>query len=140
MFKLGGSQPDLRWSDSGKLNTGRARMGTPRKRNTAPSAMPSLASKSMRTRSVLSTQAGSPEPSRGQLVYSASVAKERALSMKSTRAARPPDFRRRNSNSGCRKKPSKRSTRSSSRGPLYTAPSRRTRTWPMARARSSGLS
>ena len=64
----GGSQPDLRASLSGKLSTGAARIGTPRKRSTAPSAMPSLASKSSLTRRVDSSQAGVPWPSTVQLV------------------------------------------------------------------------
>ena len=76
----GGNQPDLRASESGKLSEGSARMGTLRKRSTAPSATPSLLSRSMLTRSVRSTQAGSAGVSRGQLVYSARVALERALS------------------------------------------------------------
>jgi hypothetical protein len=64
----GGSQPDLRSSDSGKVSTGAARIGTPMKRSTAPSATPSLASKSSLTRSVLISQAGMPSPLRSQLV------------------------------------------------------------------------
>jgi hypothetical protein len=49
MLMVGGSQPDLRALLSGKLRLGRARMGVPRKRSTAPSAMPSLASRSSLT-------------------------------------------------------------------------------------------
>ena len=69
MFRLGGSQPDLRASVTGKLKAGAARIGTPRKRSTAPSARPSLASKSSDTSRASSTQSGSaPVSSRGQLV------------------------------------------------------------------------
>ena len=65
---VGGSQPDLRASVSGKLKRGAARIGTPRKRSTAPSAVPSLVAKSRLTRSVDSSHAGVPEPSGVQLV------------------------------------------------------------------------
>ncbi len=65
---IGGSQPDLRASVSGKLTDGAPRIGTPRKRSTAPSATPSLVSRLNVIRSALSSHAGSPEPSAGQLV------------------------------------------------------------------------
>jgi hypothetical protein len=78
---VGGSQPDLRPSPSGKLSVGSARMGTSMKRSTAPSAMPSLGrSPAARGRS----SAPRPGPpgralaSRGQLVYQAAV-RHRAL-------------------------------------------------------------
>ncbi|MFT3858841.1 MAG: hypothetical protein QM742_15545 [Aquabacterium sp.] len=58
--KLGGSQPDLRASLSGKVSVGAARMGTPLNQITALSAVPSLASKSRYTLLVLSDQSGSP--------------------------------------------------------------------------------
>ena len=87
---LGGSQPDLRSSVNGKLNSGAQRIGTPRKRSTAPCAMPSLLLKSILTRSLVSSQSGSPLPSAGQLLYVAFVATVRWLSMKSMRSALPP--------------------------------------------------
>ena len=65
---LGGSHPDLRAPVTGKLIEGSARIGTPRNCSTAPCATPSLRAKSRSRRRALSSQAGSFEPSRGQLV------------------------------------------------------------------------
>jgi hypothetical protein len=100
---VGGNQPDLRASLSGKLRLGRARMGTPRKRSTAPSAMPSLVSKSISTLRMRSCQSGSSPVPSGQLVYDAWAARERALPRKSMRSARPLVPMRRNSKVGDRK-------------------------------------
>ena len=55
---VGGSRPDLRLSDSGKVMYGMGSTGTPWNSSTAPSAVPTSSSLSMRILSARSTQAG----------------------------------------------------------------------------------
>ena len=55
---VGGSQPDLRRSLSGKLMAGTGRMGTPLNSSTAPSARPSSSSRSSSSLSARRIQSG----------------------------------------------------------------------------------
>jgi hypothetical protein len=59
MLIVGGSRPLLAAEVAGKVITGAARMGTPRKCSTAPWARPSFWSKSRSSWSMRSTQSGS---------------------------------------------------------------------------------
>ena len=56
---MGGNRPDLRLSESGKLNSGTGRIGTPMKLSTAPLAWPVSSSLSMRMLAARMIQSGS---------------------------------------------------------------------------------